>query len=49
MYKLTATLKNGVKFVTNSTKTSDLQRIAINLNAKRYQITLHGSVVVSSH
>lgn len=45
MYKLTAKLPNGVTFCTNSHQVTDLQRIAVNLGAVSFHITLHGEVV----
>lgn len=51
MYKLTATLKTGQRFITNSANTTDLARIAVNLGAIRYEIVnrLTGEIAVIRH
>ena len=46
MYKLTATLPNGLIISTQSTQTTDLRRIAAVKQAVSYTITLHGDVVM---
>lgn len=46
MYKLTAYLANGMTFVTNSAQHLDLCRIASNLGAVRYKITLNDNLVL---
>lgn len=47
MFKLIATLENGVTFVTNSSQIPDLQRIAATLKTVRYRILTDGKVVYS--
>ncbi len=45
MYKLVATLSNGLIYVTNAPSVVELQRIAVALNASRYRVELHGDDV----
>lgn len=47
MYKLYAKLPSGVTFITCSQIVTDLQRIAVNLGANSFHITLHGERVYS--
>ena len=45
MYKLVATLSNGLIYVTNAPSVVELQRIAVALNASRYRVELYGDDV----
>jgi hypothetical protein len=47
MYKLRATLRNGLTFVTMAATVFELQRIATSLNSTNYWIELHGDTVFS--
>lgn len=45
MYKLTAKLPNGMKWITNSRTIEDLQRIALSLGSTWYEVSKNGGVV----
>jgi hypothetical protein len=47
MYKLRATLRNGLTFVTMASTVLELQRIATSLNSTSYWIELYGDTVFS--
>lgn len=49
MYKLTAQLKTGALWVFTSQHTHDLIRIAKNLKAIKYTISLHDEIVYSKN
>jgi len=45
MYKLVATLSNGLTYVTSAPSVLELQRIAVALNARSYRVELYGDNV----
>jgi hypothetical protein len=47
MYKLVATLSNGMTYTSSAPSIQELQRIAVALNARSYWVELHGDSVYS--
>ena len=45
MYKLVATLTNGLTYITTASSILELQRIAVALNSQKYRVELHGDDV----
>ena len=45
MYKLVATLSNGLTYITTASSVQELQRIAVALNSHRYRVELYGDDV----
>ena len=45
MYKLVATLTNGLTYITSASSIIELQRIAVALNSQSFRVELYGDDV----